>query len=344
MTIQRQYSLPNCTLVLEGLSAGNVTPPAMRPSLDVLIRFECRIVGMPEPLIGGKDLLTALLYAVNQALQEWLSGVPRLQSLRTHPESQGILIQALPDDCFRLHLPQTLLLQPYFSQAQPKDQEDEATGTAIEFELSLVQMFDLLEALDQLCADSQTLPDVSAQLQSLPRRSTKPGSSLDKQAKPLTLGMGSLAVAATVFFLIPVPKVAPPEPTAPTPQQTSLDPQQSAVPSPPSPVPPTSPSPTPSALVSAQPQPSPTATPNPTATPSPSPLSLSLATVDFPSGLTVRANPSSNSARIGGVDFKEQVEVLAESPDREWQRIRSRQSGVEGWVKAANLAPVKQNP
>lgn len=349
MPIQRQYSLPNCTLVLEGLSAKSEVNPAIRPSLDVLIRFECRLLGLPAPLIGGRNLLTGLLYAVSQALQESLSSVQRLQSLRLHPDSQGIQIQLLPADRFRLHIPETLLLQPFSTPTPSNPEANGKTGSAIEFELSLVQMFDLLEALDQLCADSQTLPDVSPQLRSLPRRSASLGNPLAKQAKPVTLGVGSLAVAATVFFFMPVPQVRPPEPTSATSQQTSPKPEQSpAASTPPSPPPQTPPSPTASPQAQVEPQPSPTVTPSTppspiTAAPAPAPV-RSLATVSFGGGLAVREAPSSDSARLGGVDFAEEVEILAASPDREWQRIRSRVSGVEGWVKAGNLEPVQQQP
>jgi Bacterial SH3 domain len=93
-------------------------------------------------------------------------------------------------------------------------------------------------------------------------------------------------------------------------------------------------------------QPSPTAQtdkPTPTATassPSPSPTDGYLATVSFSGGLSMRDNPSNDAARIGGVGFEEEVVVLEDSADGDWQRIRSQASDVEGWVKAGNLKRV----
>ncbi|MBW4554220.1 MAG: SH3 domain-containing protein [Aphanocapsa sp. GSE-SYN-MK-11-07L] len=91
-------------------------------------------------------------------------------------------------------------------------------------------------------------------------------------------------------------------------------------------------------------QPSPSAQPDkpaPAATaPSPSPTDGYLATVSFSSGLSVRDNPSNDAARIGGVGFEEEVVVLEDSADGDWQRIRSQTSNVEGWVKAGNLKRV----
>jgi Bacterial SH3 domain len=93
-----------------------------------------------------------------------------------------------------------------------------------------------------------------------------------------------------------------------------------------------------------KPSPSPSATPSPTSqTPAestPSPTDGYLATVNFPSGLSVRDNPSSDAARIGGVEFNQEVVVLEDSSDGDWQRIRSQTSDLEGWVKAGNLKRV----
>ncbi len=80
------------------------------------------------------------------------------------------------------------------------------------------------------------------------------------------------------------------------------------------------------------------------ATPTPSPMDSPtdgyLATVSFSGGLSVRDNPSSDAARIGGVGYKEEVVVLEDSADKDWQRIRSQTSDLEGWVKAGNVQRV----
>ncbi|MBW4550663.1 MAG: DUF4335 domain-containing protein [Aphanocapsa sp. GSE-SYN-MK-11-07L] len=235
MPIQRQYSLPNSTLVLEGLS--NQTEAGLRPPLDVLIRFECHLLGLPAPLVGGKDLLEGLLQSVSHGVQEALSGVHRLRSARSLPEQKGIQVQPVAAEAYQVQIPLGLLLQPLATPTDAVPDHQNEPAAAAEFQLSQVQMFDLMEALDQLCADSQTLPDLVLPLQSLPRRSAAIGEPLTKQARAVSLGAGSLAVAATIFFFLPVPEVRRPEPKPPTPQETSSPSQTEASPSPPSPQP-----------------------------------------------------------------------------------------------------------
>ncbi|MBD0309990.1 MAG: DUF4335 domain-containing protein, partial [Microcoleus sp. T1-bin1] len=47
MTIRRQYSLPNCTLVLEGLSDGSAASQLeIRPVLSILMSAECYLTGL----------------------------------------------------------------------------------------------------------------------------------------------------------------------------------------------------------------------------------------------------------------------------------------------------------
>ncbi|NEQ26135.1 MAG: DUF4335 domain-containing protein, partial [Microcoleus sp. SIO2G3] len=45
MTIQRQYSLPNCKLVLEGLSDPAAPIDPIRPLLSILVNAECHFSG-----------------------------------------------------------------------------------------------------------------------------------------------------------------------------------------------------------------------------------------------------------------------------------------------------------
>ncbi len=54
-------------------------------------------------------------------------------------------------------------------------------------------------------------------------------------------------------------------------------------------------------------------------------------------GLAMRAAPSVDASRVGGVPFNEVVGIIENSADGRWQRIR-RANGQEGWVKAGNLA------
>ena len=49
MTMQRQYSLPNCTLILEGLSdTGTQGQGDMRPVMSLLINAECHLPGQEK--------------------------------------------------------------------------------------------------------------------------------------------------------------------------------------------------------------------------------------------------------------------------------------------------------
>jgi Domain of unknown function (DUF4335) len=239
MSVQRQYSLPYCTLALEGLSQGALTSDAFgRPSLDVVIRFECKLMGQDKRLVGGKELLEGLQVASAEAAQSWLSGV---QPLRGHftPKGGGddVLLTPTQDDHFDLTVQQTVLAT------------SEPSTEPVHLKLSLLQLFDLVEAFDQLLADSQTLPKLAWQPTSLLRsQSSTTGSSLKNTAPPF-LGTSGLAVAAALLFLMPIPQVRrSPEPSAP--QQTA-----------PATVPPV---PVPSAPV-----PSVTVSPTPTLTPSP---------------------------------------------------------------------------
>jgi hypothetical protein len=239
MSVQRQYSLPYCTLALEGLSQGALTSDAFgRQSLDVVIRFECKLMGQEKRLVGGKELLEGLQVASAEAAQSWLSGV---QPLRGHFTPKGgsddVLLTPTADDHFDLTVHQTVLAT------------SEPSTEPVHLKLSLLQLFDLVEAFDQLLADSQTLPKLAWQPTSLLRsQSSIAGSSLKNTAPPF-LGTSGLAVAAALLFLMPIPQVRrSPEP--PVPQPTA-----------PATVPPV---PVPSAPV-----PSVTVSPTPTPTPSP---------------------------------------------------------------------------
>lgn len=85
----------------------------------------------------------------------------------------------------------------------------------------------------------------------------------------------------------------------------------------------------------ATPPKSPQGKPTPRATASPKPSESSYqAIITLSEGLNVRSNPSTNADRVGGVDFDEEITVLEESSDKEWQRVRGKTSGIEGWIKS----------
>ena len=60
------------------------------------------------------------------------------------------------------------------------------------------------------------------------------------------------------------------------------------------------------------------------------------AVVTWPQGLSLRAEPSVNAGRIGGIDANASIIILENSADGEWQRVRLPWSNQEGWVKAGN--------
>lgn len=77
---------------------------------------------------------------------------------------------------------------------------------------------------------------------------------------------------------------------------------------------------------------------SPSPSPSPSPTGYR-ARVTQPIGLILRQEPSAEAARIGGIEFNEEVTVLENSPDGGWQKVRAA-SGTEGWVKGGNTAQI----
>ncbi|MDJ0531138.1 MAG: SH3 domain-containing protein [Xenococcaceae cyanobacterium MO_207.B15] len=60
------------------------------------------------------------------------------------------------------------------------------------------------------------------------------------------------------------------------------------------------------------------------------------AVVTWPQGLSLRAEPTINSARIGGIAYNTKILILEESSDKKWQRVRLLGNQQEGWVKGGN--------
>ena len=59
MTAQRQYILPNCNLIVEGLVTGEESDPTS--PLTVVLNSECTFPGTPNRLSGGREFLNALV-------------------------------------------------------------------------------------------------------------------------------------------------------------------------------------------------------------------------------------------------------------------------------------------
>jgi hypothetical protein len=61
------------------------------------------------------------------------------------------------------------------------------------------------------------------------------------------------------------------------------------------------------------------------------------AKVNWSSGLSLRAEPSKESERIGGVDYNTELIILEKSSDGNWEKVRVVGSDKEGWIKSGNV-------
>lgn len=62
--------------------------------------------------------------------------------------------------------------------------------------------------------------------------------------------------------------------------------------------------------------------------------------VTYPEGLILRDAPNTDAAQIGGLGYNQEVVVLEETEDQEWQRVQMA-SGEEGWIRAGNVEPIE---
>ena len=208
MTIRRQYSLPNCTLVLEGLSDGSVSSQLdTRPVLSILMSAECYVTGIGEPLSGGREFFESLVRAVSSYAQEFMSGVHYPD--RYGPNVGMVQLHRIDGNLHRL----TVLPASTGSATQI----DQKTELSAKVDLTTVQLFDLVEAIDQFFADTQTLPELSLQLTPISKRYVKSAEPLAKRTLPAVVGVSSLALAAMAFFLVPIPEVQRPRDPVPQP-------------------------------------------------------------------------------------------------------------------------------
>ncbi|MBE9057245.1 DUF4335 domain-containing protein [Sphaerospermopsis sp. LEGE 08334] len=206
MNIQRKYSLPNCTLLLEGLS--DVAPTTqfqeLRPELSILVNAECYLSSYSQPITGGREFFESLVRAVSAYAQEFLSNVPNPQA--HNGDSELVELQKIDSNRHKLIVHSEITGDGVQSQSNAVQQ------SPIQVDLNTVQLFDLVEAVDQFFADTQTLPELTLELQPVTRRYNGASQTIIKQAVPATVGVSSLAVAAVAFSLIPPPQVRPPEP------------------------------------------------------------------------------------------------------------------------------------
>ena len=209
MTIERQYSLPNCKLILQGLSDANSNPNDKRPQVSLLMNAECHFVGHPQPLTGGRDFFESLVQQVSQYAQSFLSGISSLESVESQREI--VQMQRLDENKHRLVVN---------NQKTGEVQDSSTPNPSIQqIDLNTVQLFDLVEAVDQFFADSRTLPELSLQLRPVSKRTLKAETPITQKALPAAIGISSLAVAALALFFVPIPEVRRPE--EPIPQSQS---------------------------------------------------------------------------------------------------------------------------
>ncbi|MFB2770547.1 DUF4335 domain-containing protein [Pelatocladus sp. BLCC-F211] len=337
MNIQRKYSLPNCTLVLEGLS--DATRAAqfqeLRPALSILVNAECYLSGYGQPLSGGREFFESLVRAVSAYAQEFLSSVSHPQAHNF--DSELVQMQKLEYNRHRLivhsEIPNGQILQPNYVHdgKQP-----------VQIDLNTVQLFDLVEAVDQFFADTQTLPELSLELQPVPRRYGSGSEGLVKQVVPASVGVTSLAAAAIAFAMIP-----PPPPPQTTTQQQSDSTALSVTPSTPAANPEATNTPSPNAnqliatnptsgvnaQIAATPEFTPTPTVNPQIaatpefTPTPAVNEQIAATPEFtptPTSTTV-ANSTPNSTSVVNQNLEALLTSVPEITDASQLRALNRQ-------------------
>ncbi|MBE9100333.1 DUF4335 domain-containing protein [Vacuolonema iberomarrocanum] len=196
MTIRREYSLPNCKLVVEGLSKDGVEGEG-RPLLSIVTSVECLLPGQKEPIFGGRALLDDLARTVSPYAQSFLSGISHPVLPGAHTSS--VSLERTASDRHRLTLRPTKENSITNGQV-PSD------GSPLEFELGTVQLFDLVEAVDQLLLDQQTLPDLGLTLTAISRQYVANQEPLTKRALPAAVGVVSLAAAAAALFFLPIPE------------------------------------------------------------------------------------------------------------------------------------------
>jgi hypothetical protein len=180
MAIQRTYSLPNCALMIEGISVGEGS------TLSLLTNFECKFHHSQSHFGGGRKLLDSLVQAVSLYAQTIQKG-----------EAMDVAIAAVS-------------LEPmgeYLHSLQIEPSEDAVHQELLQIQLNTVQLFDLMDGLDQLCRDRDTLPDLSLSVET--DVVAKARGATESKTLPIFTGIAGFAIAATAMFFVPVPQPKP---------------------------------------------------------------------------------------------------------------------------------------
>jgi hypothetical protein len=217
MSVTKQYSLPNCNLILEGIedvSTENADILSGQPPMSILINAECHLLKSNQKLSGGSVFLTNLSRAASNYAQGFLSGLFSVdKSNHSAVEYPQVFISQVPE---QQHLHRLTL--------EPKPDTGEAKT---EIDLTTVELFDLVDAIDQFHVDRSVLPNMTLELRPVSKRYRKPEQPLAERLTPVAIGFASLAIAAGAIFMIPIPEIAPTKspPVNPTIKQESEKPQ-----------------------------------------------------------------------------------------------------------------------
>ena len=219
--IQRQYSLPNCTLILDGMDdPTQANPMDLRPVMTLLLNAECHLGADNGPIAGGREFFESLVTAVSLYAQEFLSKI----HLPKHVYSDKpaiVQMKRLGDNVHELS----------YQRSGDPSQSSTQLPKSETLNLTTVQLFDLVEAIDQFVADTQTLPFWSLNLAPVPKKFA-PTAALGKQAIPAAVGLSGLVLTALGLFMVPIPNVKQPDDLRPgTPNAAVPAPVASAVPS-----------------------------------------------------------------------------------------------------------------
>ncbi len=210
MKVQRTYSQPTCSLLIEGLdSTGS-------GKLSVLLGFELAFFQAGGRVAGGREVLEALIQAIGQYAQMVMMAevTPQFAGI----QAGSVCIAPTPSGGHAL-----AIQAPAANGSEPQ---------TTRIPLDTVQLFDLMETLDRLCADPEALPDLAmvVQVEDQEVRSRHRDTLLAALAGVATV---AIAAGALLFVPIPPPKQEPkPQSTRPAPALTAA-PQPTASPPPP---------------------------------------------------------------------------------------------------------------
>ncbi|MGL5834648.1 MAG: DUF4335 domain-containing protein [Waterburya sp.] len=214
MSSKRQYNSPNCNLILEGFEdndAENVDILSGQPPMSMITNAECYLLQSNKKLSGGNVFLTNLAHAASNYAQGFLSGLfPAEKSSNSNAEYPQVSIHKIPEQ--HLH---RLILEPAPDSGEAKTEVD----------ITTIELFDLVDAIDQLYADRSVLPNMTLELKSVSKRYRKPEQPLAERLTPFAIGLSSLAIAAGALFMLPIPELTPTK-SAPLDQTNKTQPEK----------------------------------------------------------------------------------------------------------------------